>query len=292
MSQKGGKFLASFLLVMVTLSLLTSLVGAQTNFNNNPNPTGNTQFSQGVATAWDYVIDFLNVILSPLLGNSAYQGRTEGEVLLMRALMFAIIISVLMVILGRIPVFEENAWANTVVSIAGSILVVRFMLTPVWIETIFLPYHALGIFLATFLPLIATFYFLNMVTGAGTSNDHVTWRKMGWILVGVIFVVLFFTRKDEIAQLLGTGGFNPAYIYLIAGGLSFAFLVFDRTIQRAFLNNEIRNQGVANRGELRTMLINKMQQADSDQANGRITPVQHKKIMKDLAKRLATLTRS
>jgi len=255
---------------LITLVALSVLVSAQSS-----------SFLYGFQNFWQGVIDFLNILLSPIFGTSAIAGFTSGEVLFMKALLFAIVLAIVWGILEMLPVFEENKWAVVVISIAVSILSTRFLATPGWIETIFLPYSVLGITLTSLIPLVIYFYFVQRTMGSSP-----TLRKVSWIFAAVVFVGLFISRVDSIAQNVSSTQFNPAWVYLITAGISLAFLLADKTIRRAFVDSEMHALGAADRTALSTELRRKIHQARLDLAAGLITPAEHKKMEKEFTKRL------
>ncbi len=292
MSKKSGYILASIFVSLLVLSLFVSAQAAPpvspNGFNNANAATGNTAVGQKTATIMSGIIDFLNVLLTPILGNSSYGGHTQGEVLLMRALIFVIIITILMVVLRMIPIFQENGWANFILSIGAAILVTRFMLTPAWIETIFLPWTAMGIAMSAFLPLIIYFYFMNTI-----AARHRTLRKIGWVFAGVVFAVLFFIRAGEIQTLVGDG-FNPAYIYLIAAAACAALLFMDKTIQKAFKAEQVRDIVDLGNARMKVELVEEVDKLKTkvSRGNPKIDSPEYKLLYDDLKDRLKVLNTS
>ncbi len=292
MSKKSGYILALVFASLVVLSLFVSAQApaapvSPNGFNNLPSATGNTAVGQKTATFLGDVIDFLNVLLTPILGNSSYGDHGAGEILLMRTLIFVIIITILMVVLRMIPIFQENGWANFVLSIGVSILVVRFMLTPAWVETIFLPWTALGIAMSAFLPLVIYFYFMNTI-----AARHRTLRKIGWVFAGVVFAVLFFIRVGPI-QALVPEGFNPAYIYLIAAAACLALLFLDKTIQKAFKAEQVREIVEFGDARMRVDLVEEVDKLKTRVAKGivRTNSTDYANMYRDLSQRLSALGR-
>lgn len=147
-----------------------------------------------------------------------------------KLLLFILIFAILNLVLLRINLFRDNTFIRGLVAFIVSILGVRF-LSPEWIETILLPYGTLFIAISVFLPLIIFFFFIEW-----TDNPIV--RKVGWIVFGVAFLILYIFRWKEIGSVGG-------WFYIIAFILSILFMVFDGTIQRFLLTARFKRAEVS-----------------------------------------------
>jgi len=94
------------------------------------------------------------------------------------------------------------------------------------VQTLLLPYNALGLSLAAFLPLAIYFIFLEVIF---MGEKYKTVRKSGWILIFVVFVFLWFSRAPELAT---ASGYYASWVYPITALLCLIFFWFDGTIQK------------------------------------------------------------
>ena len=223
MSKKSGYILSALILSVLVLSVLVS--------------AESSGFNQGFKNVWQGIIDVLETILSPILGSSEVGNLKSGEVLFIKALFFAVILAFVWSILEILPIFENNTWTVVIVSIAVSILSTRFLLTPGWIETILLPYSALGIAVASLVPLMIYFYFIEK---AMQGDNRRVLRKAAWIFGAVVFFCLFITRVEEIGKVVPESQFNPAYVYLLTAIACLIFFFADKTIQGYFAAEKAR----------------------------------------------------
>ncbi len=268
MDIKKKKVYGIVLSVILFSLLLTFLVSAQSALDT-------------FKSFWEGLANFLDIIFSPILGTSAADGLTTGEVLFMKVLLFIIVLAIVWAVLGALPFFEDNTWVVVVISFAVSILSIRFIATPGWISTILLPYSVLGIALTAFLPLLIYFYFVEKIIGTKPVL-----RKTAWILAAVIFTGLWISRFDEISKFAGAGKFNPVWIYAITAGLCLICFIFDKTIRRAFIDSEMRAISKPDRLLIIADLRRKIGLARADVATGVLTQGESDKLVKALKKRL------
>jgi hypothetical protein len=251
MKKKGVK---SFLLAtLFSIIISTTIISAQT--------TSDSAFIQGFEKAWNGVIDFITVILAPIFGTQSATNLAPGEVLFIKLLFFTILFLFVWSVAEQISLFSERKWAAVLVAIAVSVLATRFLAAPGWIETIMLPYGALGITISAIIPLIIYFYFVQ------ATVENPTMRKISWIFASVVFMILYFMRAEEIGQIAG-GGFNPANIYLITAIACIAFLLFDKTIQKTMERVRAENQNQLQQAQDQLALMRKINDIQKDLANG------------------------
>ena len=170
----------------------------------------------------DSTIDFFeNTKLVPaILGDTP-----DGELLFAKVLFFAIILSIVFLTLGRIELFESKPSVLWVVSIAASILSIRFISDDNIISSIILPYSTLGIAISAALPFIV--YFMVVELGMPGPRNK-TFRKIAWIFFAVIFIGLWISRDVPV----DSENAWAYWIYPITAALSLIMLNMDGTIQR------------------------------------------------------------
>ena len=118
--------------------------------------------------------------------------------------------------------FSDSSWVLWVVSIAVSIVSVRWIGDSEVVTAILLPYSAFGIAITAGLPFILYFFVV--------KDFNQTMRRVSWIFFMVIFIGLWAMRSGDSAVAPRVGNF--AYIYLVTAGLALSMLIFDKTIHK------------------------------------------------------------
>ena len=137
-------------------------------------------------------------VLEYLIGYKMNTSGTDvfGDFFSMALLILIIVFSVVFLVIKEMPFFDnsDHAWATWLVSIAVSLLAVRF-LTQQWLLTILLPYSTLGIVIAAGLPFVL-FYFLvsKFPHKAGKIG---TLQRIAWVFFGIVFVYLWYDRANS-----------------------------------------------------------------------------------------------
>lgn len=169
------------------------------------------------------VTDFAGPLLSVILGGDYYGGFMIFE----KFLLFIIIFTLVFFSLKKIGLFDEQIAAHRIVSLAVTILAVRFI-DLAWLNTILLQYTVLGIALTSILPFIIYLFFLH-------SIDSPTVRKVGWIFFIVVFYGLWSTSSD----------YNYGGVYAWTIVISLVFLILDKTIHRYFVEQALKEVDVS-----------------------------------------------
>ena len=142
-------------------------------------------------------------------------GSQTGTDVMGRLLIFLL----LTVVLYRAA--EKVAGGNTtlavIISSLVSLVAIRFM-TDSMIRGITLPYTTLGIVISIFFPFVIFGFFVE------TSSLNAVMRRLGWILMMVIFLSLWYFRWTNIGDM--------AWIYFIAAVVSLVVLLLDGTIRK------------------------------------------------------------
>lgn len=192
------KTLSIFILGMIFISMGASIVSA----------TGIVEEIQGGIKG---TYDIFKPTIEAILG-----GTSGTEFFLAKILFLIVVFAVVWKGLERIAFFKESSWVLWIVSIAVSILSVRWLENSELIKTVLLPYSVLGIALTAGIPFVIYFFI--------TLGLNKTMRKISWVFFIVIFVTMWIMRSKEL------GGFQ--YIYLATAGLGLAVLAFDGTIHK------------------------------------------------------------
>lgn len=187
---------------------------------------------ESLKSAGSGFLDVLQPLFETILGDS---GSTD--ILFAKVLFFLILFGILYSVLDKIEFFEENYWVLIVVSLGASILSVRWLGEADWIQSIILPYSAMGIAITAGLPFVL--YFLLIDVGLQQKSGMI--RRFAWIFFAVIFVGLWFTRYDEIQ--------NAAWIYPATAALAFLMAIMDGTIQGFLIKLKLEKVGKTYKGQ-------------------------------------------
>ncbi|MDO8467509.1 MAG: hypothetical protein Q7S56_01000 [Nanoarchaeota archaeon] len=166
-------------------------------------------------------------IFSFLLGDVG--GADPGLYLLLKFLFMIIILSLVYYAFTAIPGLGDNKFLAWIISIAVSIIAVRFMGTEEIVNFIWLPNGVLGVTFAALLPFLLFFFFIEKINVS-------TVRKVGWIAFLVIFVGLAIYRWDALAVTGNSNWYaNLGWMYVIIIVLSVLAIIFDRQIRARFI---------------------------------------------------------
>lgn len=141
-----------------------------------------------------------------------------------RVMFFMIVIAIVYIITSRMPVFDEKKAIIWIITLSVSILSTRYLVESSLVQSMLLPYSALGISLTAALPMLIYFAFVQ------SFENSATIRKMLWIFFITIFFGIWAARYQEVGEF--------AWIYLITALLALIFLLADGTIRRVILRQQ------------------------------------------------------
>lgn len=203
MRKKGALVLLSVLVLMVFTSSFVSAA-----------------FFDDLSGVSRGVVDVMVSVFGPLLG-IAIGDYGSSDFFFAKVMLLILLFVIINVVIKKIPMFGENKSVAFIVALVISILAVRYISESELTQGILLPYGTLGIALTTLLPFIIFFYFLHE-SEVGTSG-----RKAGWILFGVIFLVLWAFKYGEMSDI-------SSWIYFFTLlGIAMAFF-FDKSVHKYF----------------------------------------------------------
>jgi hypothetical protein len=219
------------------------------------------------------ILDKATAAVEPItvwvLGETADVGDYPASaVLFAKLLFFIVILSVVFIALNQVDFFQDHPPAMWAIIIAVSVLAVRFISDSL-IPTILLPYSTFGIALASGAPLILSFIVIEVLLGNARFK---TLRKILWVLLAVVFVVLWIVRWDE----LGSSG---RWIYLGTAIASIALLLLDGTIQGTLHRMKLDKVTSTSRSRLLLHYKRQIAEAANDVTQGVITPAEHDRIV-------------
>lgn len=202
------KALGVFVLGIFLLSFSMNFVAAQ---------AGPVEAVQGVVSG---VYELIRPVLEGIIGEAS-----TAEFFLAKVMFLIIIFAIIYKVLEKIPFFNSASWVLWLVSIAVSVLSIRWFGDAEIVRTVILPYSVLGISLTALIP-FAIFFFM---TEFGDSHKFA--RKLSWIFFIVVFIGLWITRAGNAAVTGGPVG-NFAYIYLVTAVLGWISYMMDDKIQK------------------------------------------------------------
>lgn len=246
-----------FSVLIVSTLFLTSLVSAQ-------------NLAADVTKVINNIIAFVTPIAENLLGTTP-----SGEFLFAKVLFLLIILAVVWTALARVDFFSSHTWVLAIVSIGVSILATRWIGSKELVQTIILPSSALGIAIASLLPL-AIYFILVEVGFKGSRYGFL--RRIAWILFAVIFAGLWFTRQD----LITAGGSYTGYIYPVTAILAIIMASMDGTIQKFWNRVGIDRRHGEFREDLKREKFRELKKLDEDWAAGIIGGPYHLRKQKEI----------
>jgi hypothetical protein len=134
-------------------------------------------------------------------------------------------------VLGRIPLFEDQGKVRVVVAFIIPLIGVRFI-NYEWLNTILLSYQVLAIALTAVLPFIIYFFFVHE-----TGQDSPAIRKIAWIFFILVYIGLWVTTEVE--------SYGAVYFWTIV--ISIALLLFDGTIHDFYMKQKMKSVGSENK---------------------------------------------
>jgi hypothetical protein len=204
----------------------------------------------------------------------------DSSILFEKILIFLVIISIVYMVIRKMPVFQENGAIIFIVTISVSLLATRFFVYSdnaiVW--SVILPYSVLGVTLSAFLPLIIGFFFIHQAAGNSAFI-----RKMFWIFFIVVFIAMWDLRYDEV------GGF--AWVYFWSAIVSLLFFLFDGTIRRAMIKSQMDATGDTTRENFARRIRRELGELETDKTRGYVTDSQYNRMKRDLSKQLKNLAK-
>ena len=255
------KVLGVFVLGMIMLSFGMSIVSA----------AGIVEGMQGIIEG---VYDVIEPALSVVVGETGH-----GNIFVAKILFLIIIFAIVWKALEQIPFFSESGWVLWVVSIAVSIVSVRWIGDSEVVTAILLPYSAFGIALTAGLPFILYFFVV--------KDFNQTMRKISWIFFAVVFIGLWAIRSGDVAPAPRVGPF--AYIYLITAGLALAMLKFDGTIHKLLTKIKIEKSQEYMMETLVDEQHDKIDDAKTRYAKGTITEADMKRRVKTAERKITAI---
>lgn len=249
----------SWLQLFIPLILSLSFVSALPTFD----PSSATQGA----------IDIVQSFFAPVF--QSFLGGGFTDYLFEAVLFFFIILCFVYVVLSKVEVFGKNKAVTWTITIAVSILAVRFTSNASWVEFVLLPYNVLGVSLLAIIPFIIYFFFIG-------SFDSSVIRKFGWAIYSITYIGMWYTQFDSIGDI--------AFIYLFAAILGFILIVSDGTIRGIMARNMVK-RGLNDAVAKRIADIQKKIEKNQERLNSGISPTVAKIIQREIDEDVKELKR-
>ena len=131
----------------------------------------------------------------------------------------------------NVPRIGDNRMVSLIISLAVTLISIRYITSSALINFIWLPYGTLGIAFSIFLPFLIAFFFIE-------GFDSFIVRKVGWSGMAVIFTGLMYTRWDDLST--GSEWYqNLAWFYFFIILLSVLLIAFDKNIRAWMLESSL-----------------------------------------------------
>jgi len=164
------------------------------------------------------LIEPANRALHFIVGDTA--GKIDAStIFLSKILLLILIISLVSLILDRIPILSDSSTMKWVISIVVGILGIRFLSGDI-VAAILLPYNTMAIAMSIIFPFIiyGAFVYSTIYTPTG--------RRIAWAFFGLVFLFIWFMRASD--ESLG----NVTSLYPLAAAVSLGMMLIDGTIAR------------------------------------------------------------
>lgn len=196
-----------------------------------------SELSASVQNFLDKIIDVATPILNYTLGN-VEQGNSV--ILFVKFLAFLIMLSAVYLAARKTPLINEHKVVLWVITIAIAILGARYLTIKQLVEFVWLPSGLVSIALASLLPFILFFFFIE------SFNNSRVIRRVGWAFFAVLYITLAFYRWSELAPGASKIPFNLGWVYIFTAVLSLLAIVFDKRIRAGLMHywmSEIAESG-------------------------------------------------
>jgi len=174
--------------------------------------------SQDLTSILKELEEVSKIFFGAILGES-----NTGAMFFERCLLLLIIYGIIYSVLKNMDFFSSSPFILPAISGAVAVLGIRFLSTEI-INSILLPYGALGGSIAIFLPFLIYFFFVH------TSVRGTFGRRAAWILFAIVFAAIWVSRRS--GGLISGNSFD--YMYVVGFILVIISLIFDESIHKYF----------------------------------------------------------
>ncbi|RMD67497.1 hypothetical protein D6817_01485 [Candidatus Pacearchaeota archaeon] len=253
------KILQASLACVFMIALLSSLASAQ--------------FADKVQRVVNDAADAIRPITDAVIGELNL--GSPGNSLFGSILIIILVFTLVWTVLEKIEIFSTHRWVLWLLSIVVTLLATRWVGSQDWVQTVILPYSTFGITISAIFPFVLFFLFLN-VGFQGATYSFI--RKTGWLFFAVVFIGLWFSRYDELA--------NAKWVYPIVALLAFLMMFFDGTVSKFFMHQKLARAQATFAQDAINSLLEKRQRVQNLMREGILTPEEGERQIQELNKRI------
>lgn len=199
------------------------------------------------------------------------------DLLFEKVMLFFIITSIIFMTIRKMDIFKENRAIIFIVTMSVSILATRFFtFSEFLVNTVLLPYGVLGVSLSAFLPLLIGFAFIH-------SFESGVLRKAFWIFFVVVFWAMWELRYADVGTV--------SWIYFWSAVLSLLFFLFDGTIRRALVREQMKSIAADNMEDFAVKVRRELERLRENYSKGFVSENHYNKVRRRLEKQLNSITK-
>ncbi len=240
--------------ILFSVVLLSVFVSAQVNLE------------QGSRQIIEWFQEIFGPFLVVLFGSSEYVFE--------RFLFFFIIMAFVYVSLSKSKIFDDYSTINWILAITISFVATRYLTQVQYFMGLLIPYTALGVVITAGVPLLIMFFFIESI------NNGIM-RKIFWIFYSVIFIGIWMSQYSNVGWI--------GWAYFFSALFSILFLIFDGTVRRALVKQEMKQLDLDNRNKFEREIKRQLDDARKDLDKSIISPSQYNQIKRKLNKKLKAL---
>ena len=196
--------------------------------------------------------DGFGQVVSLVLGDLDGYGGDAFELMMIKFLVLILVLAITKFSLERTPFgASQNAVIVNIISIAVSLIAVRYLTTEALVRFIWTPYGVLGVALSVFLPFLIYFFFIE-------SMDDAVIRKVGWTIFAVIYGALAYLRWDTFAG----EEFNLGWLYVAIVAISLLLIIFDSKVRYGLFLRMVRRGDDVNNAIMASKIEDKIAKVD------------------------------
>jgi len=234
--------------------------------------------SGDVASGLEYGMNQIIWIVESLLGPFFYALLGGGDGFLFeRVLLAVVILSFVYAVVSRIETFRKNSWVVWIITIAVTLLSTRFLMGSELIMMAILPYTVLGVTISAIVPLIIYFFFVKEIK---TS----VMRKILWIFYVVIYLGIWMSRYEDIGKL--------SWAYFIAAMVALIFLLFDGTLRRIMINNQMKELNYDTREKFAMEVRKQLKELNKNHSDGLVGDAYYNRASRRLKRQLESIIKN
>lgn len=214
-------------------------------------------------------------VLFDFISQLIFNLESFDEFAIAKLILLLLIFLIVNAILQKNNLISRSERLNRFIALLIAILAIRYIPNNEFIQAMILPYSAMGIAITVFLPLIIFTAFI------AQSEFGPFGRRAGWMLYGIVFISLWWFRRDDLGSADLIYWLGIAYIALA--------MMFDKKLRKYFGMGDIRKYVRSREKRLVRNLKRRLHQLTQDRENGVVSPEEYKTESEAIKKELGEL---